>query len=77
MVTTIQLQEKTKQRLDSIKDFARETYEQVIQKLLDIVAEEHMELSEETKKDVEKARKEFKAGKGIDFEEIKKEAGLR
>ena len=42
MVTTIQLQETTKTRLEVFKDFERETYEQVITKLLDIVTEEQM-----------------------------------
>jgi len=38
--------------------------------------EEDMELSEETKKDIEQARKEYKEGKTITLEEIRKELGL-
>ena len=76
MVTTIQLQEKTKNRLEGFKDFERETYEQVITKLLDIVTEDQMELSEQTKKDIEKARKEIKAGRYVTLAEAKKELGL-
>ena len=76
-VTTIQIGGDTKNRLDNLKDYPRETYEEVIEKLLEIVAEENMELSEETKKEIEKARKEFKAGKGISFEEVKRKAGIR
>ncbi len=76
MVTTIQLQEKTKNRLEGFKDFERETYEQVITKLLDIVTEEQMELSEQTKKDIEEARKEIKAGKFYTEKEAKKILGV-
>jgi len=76
MVTTIQLQEKTKNRLEGFKDFKRETYEQVITKLLDIVTEEQMELSEQTKKDIEEARKEIKAGKFYTEKEAKKILGV-
>ena len=77
MVTTIQLEEKTKAKLDSLKDFERETYEEVVQKLLNLMEEENMELSEQTKKDIEQARKEFREGKGISWEEVKKRAGLK
>ena len=74
--TTIQINKDTKIRLDNLKDYNRESYEEIIEKLLDIVAEENMELSEETKKEIEEARKEFKAGKGISFEEVKRKAGI-
>ena len=76
-ITTIQIKEETKGKLDSLKDYPRESYEEVINKLLEIVAEENMELSEETKKEIEEARKEFKSGKGISFEDVKKKANIR
>ena len=74
--TTIQISSGTKQVLDSLKDFPRETYENVINKLVGIVAEENMELSEQTKKDIDTARKEIKAGKFHTAEEVKKRLGL-
>lgn len=77
MATTIQIQEKTKHQLDSLKDFKRETYEDVIQKLIGVVAEENMALSEETKKDIEGARKEFGAGKFVTEAEMKKRLGSK
>lgn len=76
-ITTIQIKEETKNKLESLKDYPRESYEEVINKLLEIVAEENMELSEETKREIEKARKEFKLGKGISFEEVRKKAGIK
>ncbi len=63
MATTIQVSETTKNDLGRLKDYPRESYEEVIRKLLEIVAEENMELSEETKRDIERARKEIKSGK--------------
>ena len=75
--TTIQISTLTRQRLERLKDYARETYEDVINKLIDIMAEENMELSEQTKKDIEEARKEFRAGKGIPLEQVLKKAGLK
>jgi hypothetical protein len=38
--------------------------------------EDCMEVNEETKRDIEKALAEFKAGKFYTFEEVKKELGL-
>ena len=72
MATTIQIQEETKERLDNLKDYERETYEEIIQKLLNIVAEEKMGLSEQTKKDIEEARKEIAQGKLFTLEQLKR-----
>jgi len=76
MVTTIQISEETKGKLDYYKDYPRESYEDVIKKFIEILTEEQMELSEKTKKEIEEARKEFRAGKGISFEEVKRKAGI-
>jgi predicted S18 family serine protease len=75
-ITTIQISSTTKQVLNSLKDFPRETYEEIINKLIDVVAEENMELSEQTKKDIEIARKEIKAGRFYAAEDVKKRLGL-
>lgn len=72
MATTIQIREETKERLDNLKDYERETYEEIIQKLLNIVAEEKMGLSEQTKKDIEEARKEITQGKFFTLEQLKR-----
>jgi len=75
MATTIQISEETKSKSDHLKDYPIESYEKVIEKLLNIVAEEDLELSEETKMEIEQARKEFRAGKSVSFEEVKKKLG--
>ncbi|MBI4095712.1 MAG: hypothetical protein HY438_02530 [DPANN group archaeon] len=77
MVTTIQIHNETKVRLDAVKDFERETYEDVIAKLLDLLAEDQMELSEQTKREIEQARKDFGAGKFVTEAELKRRLGLK
>ena len=73
MVTTIQISEELRDELKKMKLFPRERYEDVIWGLL----EETMELNEETKKDIKKAREEFKQGKTVPFSEVLKKAGLK
>ncbi|MBI2147819.1 hypothetical protein HYU19_05090 [Candidatus Woesearchaeota archaeon] len=72
MATTIQVSEDLVQELRKRKMYDKESYEEVIWDLV----EDSMELSEETKRDIEKARKEVKEGKTIRLEELKKKAGL-
>ena len=59
--TTVQIPIKTKKELDSFKDFERQTYAGVIDKLIDIVKEDEeskLELSNETLKVVKEARED-------------------
>jgi len=72
MATTIQVSEKLIKELKNRKMYDKESYEEVIWDLI----EDTMELSEETKKDIELARAEIKAGKFHTLEEVKKELGL-
>lgn len=72
MATTIQISEKLREELAARKLYEKESYEEVINDLL----EDTMELSEETKKEIEQARKEIKEGKFYTTAEIKKELGL-
>ena len=50
----------------------RESYEEVIWNLV----EDTMELNEETKKDIEQARADIKAGKFYTHEQVRKKLGL-
>ncbi|MEK6937243.1 MAG: hypothetical protein AABW58_04185 [Nanoarchaeota archaeon] len=72
MATTIQVSEDLLGTLKKKKLYDKESYEEVIWDLI----EDSMELSEETKKDIEEARLEFKAGKFYTHEQIKKKLGL-
>ncbi len=68
MPTTIQISNEVKKMLDKIKIYDRESYNEVIENIL----EDNMELSERTKKEIEERRNE----KTISNEEVKKRAGL-
>ena len=73
------MQEQTSIRISSallntLKKFKEndDSYEDVIWDFI----EPHLELSEQTKKDIEISRQEYKKGNFMTFEEIKKEIGL-
>ncbi len=72
MATTIQVSEELKRELEKLKLYPRESYENVIWDLL----EANMELSEETKKELEKAYRDIEEGRIYTHEEVKKELGL-
>ena len=72
MATTIQISEKLQSELTKRKLFDRETYEEVIWDLV----EDSLELSEETKKEIEEAREEIRKGKFVTLSEAKKRLGL-
>lgn len=68
MATTIQISDDIKQKLEKMKFFARETYNEVIERMM----EDEMELNEQTKKELEERRK----GKTIPHKDILKIYGL-
>ncbi len=72
MATTIQVSEDLVQALKKKKLYDKESYEEVIWDLI----EDTEELSEETLKEIEIARKEIKEGKVYTHEQVKKELGL-
>jgi predicted transcriptional regulator len=72
MVTTIQVSQELKDKLSFRKISPKDSYEEVIWDLL----EDTMELNEQTKKEIEAARKEFRQGKFVTHAQLKKELGL-
>lgn len=72
MVTTIQIKEDIKLILTQMKLFERETYNDVLERLIEDV----QELNKETKKEIESAIKEIRSGKYITHEELAKEMGF-
>ena len=68
MPTTIQISDNVKTILDRMKMMERETYNEVIERMI----EDDLELNEKTKREVEEARK----GKSISHAEVKKRLGL-
>jgi predicted transcriptional regulator len=68
MATTIQISDKIKILLDKMKMMERETYNDVIERMI----EDEAELNEKTKKELEEAKK----GKSVSHEEVKKRFGV-
>ena len=73
------MQEQTSIRISSdllntLKKFKedRDSYEEVIWDFI----EPHLELSEQTKKDIELSKKEYERGNFVTLEEVKKELGF-
>jgi predicted transcriptional regulator len=72
MPTTIQISDNVKVILDRMKMFNRETYNEIIERMI----EDDLELNEKTKKEIEERRKEIKLGKFVTQEEAKGKLGL-
>ena len=72
METTIQISRELLKKLKQMKIHEKESYENLIWDLV----EDRMELSEETKKEIEEARAHFKKGETISHEEVKKRLRL-
>lgn len=70
--TSIQVSEELLAELKKRKMYERETYEEVIEDLLEDVSE----LSEETKRAIARAEKDIAEGRVHSLESIKKEFGL-
>ncbi len=68
MPTTIQISNNIKQILDKMKIFERETYNGVIENMI----EDNLELNDKTKKEIEEARE----GRTFSHEEVGKIIGL-
>jgi predicted transcriptional regulator len=74
--TTIQIQGLTKEKLDSLKDYARETYDEIIQDLIALREEETLELSKSSKKAIEEAYEDIKMGRVYTTKQLIKELGI-
>jgi len=70
--TTIQVKQSTKEALEKMKIYKRETYNDVLERLI----EEVQELNEGTKKEIELARKAVEEGRYVTHEKLKEEMGF-
>ena len=73
MTTTIQVKNKTLERLKFFKEYSKESYDEIINKLLD----KEEELTEATINDLKNALNEVKEGKGETIENVAKEFGVK
>ena len=72
MSTTIQISDEMRNQLNSLKLYGRDTYNDVLERIL----EDMQELNEKTKKEIEKAIKEIKSGHYKTHKEVRKELGF-
>lgn len=75
MVTSIQLENKTKTKLEKMKIFSRESYNDVVTRLLKI-AEDDDVLSAKTIKDLEDALSDVKNKRLLSHKQVKQKHGL-
>lgn len=76
MVTSIQLENKTKARLDKIKIFPKESYNDVVNRLINAAEDDDGMLSKRAIKDLEEALAQVKAGKTLTHDQVRKKHGL-
>lgn len=78
--STIAVDKALKHDLDAFKDHPRESYAQVIKKLVRLAREKEdeskMELSEETLKKIEIGRKDIREGRVYTTEQLRKKLGI-
>ena len=72
METTIRISNSVKGKLDTMKMFEKETYND----LIEILLEDNLELNEKTKKEITEARKRIAKGEFLTQEEVEKSLGL-
>ena len=72
MPTTIQISDDIKQKLDKMKFFERETYNEILERMV----EDNLELNDKTKKELDEARKQVKKGNFLTQEQVEKKLGL-
>jgi len=73
-VTTIKITPGVKKRLDKLKRFPRESYNEIISRLT-LVAEEDG-ITEEDIRDIEEALEDIKAGRVYSTSQLKEKLGL-
>ncbi|MFH1285989.1 MAG: hypothetical protein ABIH99_05405 [Candidatus Micrarchaeota archaeon] len=76
--TTIRVSGETLQKLAAMREYARETYDEVINKLLDLVpsGDDEGEYTEEFKASWMRAHEDLKKGRIISHAELKKKLGV-
>ena len=72
METTIQVSKELLGKLKMMKMHHRESYEDIIWDLV----EDKMEFSEETKKNIAQSEQDFKEGKTVSLEKVKRDLGI-
>ena len=72
MATTIQISEEKKDNLDKMKIYERESYNEILEWML----EDDLELNKKTKREIEEAQKRISSGKFLTQEQVEKKLGF-
>ena len=76
MVTTIQLDRKTRDKLRDLKIHPRESYDDVVKRLLALRNEEG-ELSDMAIRQIESSLEDIKAGRTLSMNEVKRQINIK
>lgn len=78
MYTSIQILPKTRERLSQLKATPRETYDELLNKLLELVpsGDDEGEYTDEFRIGLLNARLDLKRGRTVSYGELKKKLGL-
>lgn len=76
MPTTIHLSDRLKKRLAARKAYPRETYADVVERALDALEEDDLDLSDDYKKKVARGREDMRAGDTLTTAELMRQLGL-
>ncbi len=76
MYTSIQIEKEIKTRLDKLKNHPRETYNEVLARLLKIAQDDDV-LSPTVIKNIEEGIADIKAGRVYSSAQVKKKLGLK
>ncbi len=79
-ITTVAVRKSTLNKLKGFREYGRESYDEIINKLMSVVSmtksDTEGELNEETKREIEQGRREIRGGKGISTKELMKRLGI-
>ena len=77
MPTSIQVEKEIKKRLDKFKNHPRETYNEVLSRMIYMLSQQNKEeLSQQTIKNIRKSLNDIEKGKVYSLEQVEKELGL-
>ena len=77
MPTSIQIEKEIKERLDKFKNHPRETYNEVLARMIYLLSQQNKEeLSQQTIKNLRKSLNDIEKGKVYSLEQVEKELGL-
>jgi PHD/YefM family antitoxin component YafN of YafNO toxin-antitoxin module len=76
--TTVLVHKETKQRLEEMKEYAKESYDEIINKLITItkLMESEGRLNEGALRDIAEAREQVRKGKGMSTKELMAKLGV-